>query len=87
MEDIQKKGINVFLIIWNGDFSSEMLVKIIKSTPPVPPPTVRVDGELELGNFGFLEEVRKFPFSEGWLIFLRGRLSHLLTIAILKCKT
>ena len=65
MEDIQKKGMNVFLIIWNGDFSSEMLVKIIKSTPPVPPPTVRVDGELELRNLDSWKRSENFCFQRG----------------------
>ena len=32
MEDIQKKGMNVFLIIWNRAYSSKMLVKITESS-------------------------------------------------------
>lgn len=32
MEDIQKKGMNFFLIIWNRAYSSKMLVKITESS-------------------------------------------------------
>ena len=32
MEDNQKKGMNVFLIIWNRAYSSKMLVNITESS-------------------------------------------------------